>query len=66
MQVKELISWSEILHAAPHYSLVIPAEVYITMPDVVLYLYPLPLIIRVSGLMSHQEDRMKHHRGGKG
>jgi hypothetical protein len=35
MQVKELISSSEILHAAPHYSLVIPAEVYITMPDVV-------------------------------
>jgi hypothetical protein len=35
MQVKELGSSSEILHAATRYSLVIPAEVYITMPDVV-------------------------------
>jgi hypothetical protein len=35
MQVKDLGSSSEILHAAARYSLVILAEVYITTPDVV-------------------------------
>lgn len=61
----------EILQAATHYSSVIPAEVYITMPDVVpisLALYHKSVGLNVEPMRagtSHGKDRMKQ-KGRKG
>jgi hypothetical protein len=71
MQGKAPSSSSEILQAATHYSSVIPAEVYITMPDVV----PISLALHHKSVgrnvkpmwagTSRGKDRMKQ-KGRKG